>query len=205
MALFNASGHGRSHSQCAMRFDEMVIREIQGDRSLKVFHFLAESVGEARPAAQGKRELQTRFGAWKKLSVCWLDFKMTGVELFAQWRPEQTWKDAGGKHAQFANYRAWPRGELLTLCDATQQIYLDLPPWDAWLDRRRRRRFPLWPPPNPPPPPRPTGDSGQPAGSGRSRSVLLEHSSPNCAVMPKPAAASGFTPARLMDDVVGAV
>ena len=67
---------------------------------------------------------------------------LTGTELFSRWRPSQAWRDAGGKHATFANYHSWPRGELLTVCDTTQQLYLDLPPWDRWLDRRRRRNLP---------------------------------------------------------------
>ena len=45
MALFNTSRHRRSHSQCAMSLDEIVIREIQGNRSLKVFKLFAESIG----------------------------------------------------------------------------------------------------------------------------------------------------------------
>ena len=52
MAVFNASGHCRSHSQCPMSLDEIVIREIQRDRSLKVFKLFAECVRQScEPAA----------------------------------------------------------------------------------------------------------------------------------------------------------
>jgi hypothetical protein len=64
---------------------------------------------------------------------------LTGVELFADWRPPQCWKDARGKQAAFAkNYRAW--GDLLQLCDATQQLYLDMQPWRQWLEERWEKR-----------------------------------------------------------------
>jgi len=64
---------------------------------------------------------------------------LTGTELFADWRPTECWKDAGGKHAAFAkNYRAW--GDLLQLCDATQQLYLDMQPWRQWLEERWEKR-----------------------------------------------------------------
>jgi hypothetical protein len=69
---------------------------------------------------------------------------LTGTELFARWGPSQAWRDAGGKHAMFAEYHRWPRGELLALCDATQQLYLDLPPEQSF-DRRRRRISPAPP------------------------------------------------------------
>lgn len=50
MTLFNASGHRWRHADCAVRLDEIVIREIQRDRSFKVFKLLAESVCQASQA-----------------------------------------------------------------------------------------------------------------------------------------------------------
>jgi len=44
MAALDASGHSWRHSQRAVRFAEVVIREIERNRSLKVFQFLAESI-----------------------------------------------------------------------------------------------------------------------------------------------------------------
>ena len=63
---------------------------------------------------------------------------LTGTELFSDREPPECWKDAGGKHATFAqNYRGWR--DLLRLCDATQQLYLDMKPWHQWLEERWKR------------------------------------------------------------------
>ena len=63
---------------------------------------------------------------------------LTGTELFSDWGPPECWKDAGGKHATFAqNYRGWR--DLLRLCDATQQLYLDMKPWHQWLEERWKK------------------------------------------------------------------
>jgi hypothetical protein len=68
---------------------------------------------------------------------------LTGTELFSNWRPPQCWKDAGGIHAPFAQKYKYLRN-LFELCDATQQLYLDMKPWHEWLkerwDKRRRKR-----------------------------------------------------------------
>src|SRR5208282_4248085 len=51
-ATFDACGLRWSHADGAIGFAEVVIREIEGNRSLKVFKLLAESVRQARePAA----------------------------------------------------------------------------------------------------------------------------------------------------------
>ncbi len=71
---------------------------------------------------------------------------LTAVELLGRWRPRQTWRDTGGKHALFADYHSWPLGELLTLCEKTQQIYLDLPPGDRGFSGRRKHTPPTRPP-----------------------------------------------------------
>jgi hypothetical protein len=64
---------------------------------------------------------------------------LTGTELFANWKPPTSWEKAGGRHATFASNagRFWT---LLELCDATQQLYLDLPPWQTWLQQRWEKR-----------------------------------------------------------------
>lgn len=67
---------------------------------------------------------------------------LTGTELFSNWRPPKSWKDAGGIHASFAQKYEYIRS-LLKLCDATQQLYLDMKPWHEWLEERweiRRRK-----------------------------------------------------------------
>jgi hypothetical protein len=51
MAGGDASGHRGCHFQRTMRFHKVVIREIQGNRSLKVFNLFAESIGETGKAA----------------------------------------------------------------------------------------------------------------------------------------------------------
>lgn len=68
---------------------------------------------------------------------------LTGTELFSNLRPPHCWKDAGGIHAPFAQKYRYLRN-LLQLCDATQQLYLDMKPWHEWLkerwDKQRRKR-----------------------------------------------------------------
>jgi hypothetical protein len=44
MALFDASGHCRTHADCSVSFHEVVICEIKRNRSFKVFNLFAESV-----------------------------------------------------------------------------------------------------------------------------------------------------------------
>ena len=51
MTFFNAGGHRWRHADCQMRFHEVVIREIERNRSLKIFKLFAESVREACQAA----------------------------------------------------------------------------------------------------------------------------------------------------------
>jgi hypothetical protein len=64
---------------------------------------------------------------------------LTGTELFSGWGPPECWKDAGGAQAIFAQkYHGWK--DLLSLCDATQQIYLDMKPWHEWLEEKWKKR-----------------------------------------------------------------
>lgn len=61
----------------------------------------------------------------------------------ARTKPPFGWKDIGGIHASFAEGKRM-RGDLLDLCDVTQQIYLEMKPWQEWIvegwERRRRRK-----------------------------------------------------------------
>ena len=52
---------------------------------------------------------------------------LTGVELFYQHDLLMTWKDKGGRHAEFADYNH--TSDLLNLASSTQAIYLGLPPF----------------------------------------------------------------------------
>jgi hypothetical protein len=64
---------------------------------------------------------------------------LTSAELFARWSPPMCWKDLGEKHSHFADvYHGWI--DLLKLCDATQQLYLDMKPWYQWLEERWEKR-----------------------------------------------------------------
>lgn len=49
---------------------------------------------------------------------------LTKTELFASWDLTQTWKDKCGKYAPFGD-RHYYGDELLSICDATQQLYLE--------------------------------------------------------------------------------
>lgn len=52
---------------------------------------------------------------------------LTGVELFADWYIEQSWKDRGGQWAKFVEPAYARLDNLWTLAELTQQIYLGLP------------------------------------------------------------------------------
>ena len=71
---------------------------------------------------------------------------LTETELFSRSRLSESWKEAGGIRAMFAQNNE-PRN-LLELCDLTQQIYLDMDSWYQWLDEQFGR--------TPTPSPRPT-------------------------------------------------
>ena len=51
MALFNSSRHCGTHFQGTVSLNEIVISEIQRDRSFKIFNLFAESVRKAGKAA----------------------------------------------------------------------------------------------------------------------------------------------------------
>jgi hypothetical protein len=77
---------------------------------------------------------------------------LTGNELFAEYSLETTWRELGGVYAQRAQRWGY-ENRLLDLADATQEIYLGMPTWHAWLRQRfRRNRLPkiVGPVPTPP-------------------------------------------------------
>ena len=53
---------------------------------------------------------------------------LTGIELISEEHFYQNWKKTGGIHAKLAE--SCIGANLLELCDFTQQIYLDMEPWD---------------------------------------------------------------------------
>jgi hypothetical protein len=66
---------------------------------------------------------------------------LTGTELFASYSLHETWKAAGGKHAQFSEAGRFRENNLRILADLTQQLYLNLPSYGAWLELERRKRW----------------------------------------------------------------
>jgi hypothetical protein len=67
----------------------------------------------------------------------------TAHELTMDCLLSAAWKQIGGTHARFAEYDH--TRDLLALADATQQIYLDLPPFsqarrEYWDNRRARQK-----------------------------------------------------------------
>lgn len=69
---------------------------------------------------------------------------LTGNELFASDAPPRCWEKLGAKYATFKE-RYELAYNLADLADATQRIYLGLPPWHQWLASKRPA------PPAPPP------------------------------------------------------
>lgn len=60
---------------------------------------------------------------------------LTGTELFADFRPEYSWKEGSPAHVAMAE-KIRGHMSLLELCDATQQLHLDMKPWHEWLRER---------------------------------------------------------------------
>jgi hypothetical protein len=61
---------------------------------------------------------------------------LTGNELFVQHNLKESWGKLSEKHKSFAdrsNYYS-----VRELCDATQQLYLDVESWWDWFDQKRK-------------------------------------------------------------------
>lgn len=65
---------------------------------------------------------------------------LTGTELFTPYSLEVSWKERGGKHAQLISQGYARMENLRVLADLTQQLYLDMLPYRAWLAERWKRR-----------------------------------------------------------------
>ncbi|HEY9081472.1 hypothetical protein [Magnetovibrio sp.] len=57
----------------------------------------------------------------------------TGNELFANWSLKKAWEDLGGTHAKLVEHSSVQLSNLRNLSDFTQQLYLGLPSYHAWL------------------------------------------------------------------------
>lgn len=65
---------------------------------------------------------------------------LTGTELFSHHEPPYCWRDLNGMYKRFADANYLLR-DLIQLCDATQQLYLDMKSRFDWLrDRYSKRR-----------------------------------------------------------------
>jgi hypothetical protein len=64
---------------------------------------------------------------------------LTGTELFADFRVEQTWKELGGEHAAAVKHASVNLDDLWTLAEVTQGLYLGLPSYWKWRRRRRQK------------------------------------------------------------------
>lgn len=61
---------------------------------------------------------------------------LTGTELFSMSGAPECWNDKGGLYENFIN-RGRELSELISLADATQQLYLGLPSWFDWTNEMR--------------------------------------------------------------------
>ena len=62
---------------------------------------------------------------------------LTGLELFSNFI-QGTWKAKGGKHASFSSYLDF--SNLRLFADATQQLYLNLPPYREWCENKYNKK-----------------------------------------------------------------
>lgn len=62
---------------------------------------------------------------------------LTATELLTDFGPPQCWSHAGDTYKPFADQYRRSLGEIISLCDITEQIYLGLKPWHEWLRERR--------------------------------------------------------------------
>jgi hypothetical protein len=66
---------------------------------------------------------------------------LTGTELFSRGIDGigHNWKNKGGLYERLSQ-RSYELSQLEILADATQQLYLSLPSWSAWLDTEWNKR-----------------------------------------------------------------
>jgi hypothetical protein len=93
-----------------------------------------------------EKKLLTRFATWGRRANIYGEptnpvVLLTSHELMMDHYVSSTWKVLGGEHAKFAEHM-WT---LFDLADATQQIYLGMPPFhktreEYWKKRHARRK-----------------------------------------------------------------
>jgi hypothetical protein len=65
---------------------------------------------------------------------------LTGIELFADYRLKQSWEKLGGPHAAIVAHASVHLDDLWTLAESTQRLYLGMPTYWDWYQRRLRKR-----------------------------------------------------------------
>ncbi len=65
---------------------------------------------------------------------------LTGTELFSDYRLKSTWEEFGGAHAAMVKHASVNIDDLWTLAEITQQLYLGMPTYWDWRNKRRRKR-----------------------------------------------------------------
>ncbi|EKE05394.1 MAG: hypothetical protein ACD_19C00318G0001, partial [uncultured bacterium] len=68
---------------------------------------------------------------WKEGKTCNPVLVLTSNELFTDISLSDTYKEKGGKHANFKN-ATYEFSRLRPLCDVSQQLYLDMDSWADW-------------------------------------------------------------------------
>ena len=76
---------------------------------------------------------------------------LTGTELFAPHSLHATWEEVGGRHGELAGHRSISNESLRTLADLTQQLYLNMPSYDSWIEDKHRKQCALKEAPGTPP------------------------------------------------------
>ncbi len=160
--LFELLQYGRRHRDLIFveckTFNEITKRDVTrleelGDDfpgAVLVFATLRDSFSE--PEQKLLRPLVNRSRKyWKSEKPLHPVIILTGNELFADESPPRSWESLGGKHTGFKS-RYEIGHNLVDLADATQQLYLGLPPWREWLRKRSKKR----------PVPGPTQTQGEP-------------------------------------------
>jgi hypothetical protein len=66
---------------------------------------------------------------------------LTSTELFAEYSLTEAWREAGGMRAQLSQHGWIHENDIRVLADYTQQVYLNLPSYGAWMQTRRQRRI----------------------------------------------------------------
>ncbi|MFM0367377.1 hypothetical protein [Paraburkholderia sediminicola] len=65
---------------------------------------------------------------------------LTGAKLFAAAYLQVAWEGVGGKHTEFSKSPLLAAVTLRGLADLTQQLYLNMPPYHAWLTAKTAKR-----------------------------------------------------------------